>query len=229
LQQNNMRYPQRPIRPITPLAPAAADQQQQQLQHKQKQRPASTGRMGLKRWPDRQQQQQREQQQEQHSAALRAAAAAAAVLGEEAGRQLMDHMLRNSRRTPAATGLMSATVGTGRTSQKAQQKQQQQHDDIHESAGDADGFTFDSPNKTTSSSKKASSGSPQRQASPPKVPAAARRLYEDAFVKRERQAQLQEVTQATERKARSWSAPRWAAWAGLSAFFSLQNYDLACC
>ncbi|WIA14378.1 hypothetical protein OEZ85_002907 [Tetradesmus obliquus] len=220
VQHNNMRYPQRPIRPITPLAPAAADQQQQ----KQKQRPASTGRMGLKRWPDKQQQQQqREQQQEQHSAALRAAAAAAAVLGEEAGRQLMDHMLRNSRRSATATAPMQTATATSKKAEQKQQikqqqqQQQQQHVDVDDS-GDDDGFTFSSPSKANaaagSSSKGANSGgksnssSPQRQASPPKVPAAARRLYEDAFVKRERQAQLQEVTQATERKARSWSAPR---------------------
>lgn len=176
LPQNNMRYPARPIRPVTPLA----DWPPQQQKPQQRQRPASTGRMGLRRSPAQQQQQPQQQEvQKQHAAACSAAAAAAAaLLGEDAGRELLDRMLAISSMVPAQT------------------PGQHSHND---------GFSF-----SPSSGANASDGSSRKRSTvPPAVPAAAQGLYDAAAVKRERQVLVQEVTKETERKARSWSAPRW--------------------
>jgi hypothetical protein len=41
------------------------------------------------------------------------------------------------------------------------------------------------------------------------IPPAAKRLFQDATVRMQRAEQFKEVTEQAERKARSWSAPRW--------------------
>lgn len=117
-----------------------------------------------------------------YDSAVRAATAVAAVLGEEAGRQLMEEMLGKEL-------IANSTVA---------------HDPI-ESSGDggAAGSSGDGAGEESKVSPVSRSGSPRRAWL---ISDAALRLYADAFERQERAEQA--VAEAEAQRARSWSAPR---------------------
>lgn len=174
-----------PVRPDT--APTASRNSAQQ-QKQQQQRPASVGRGRSIHTRERHERYVSEEQRiildskrAAHESAVRAANAVAAVLGEEAGRQLMEEML--GKELIANTTVANDPIST-------------------DGAAAAAGSSTDGADQSKLSPG-SRSGSPRRAWL---ISDAALRLYADAFERQERAEQA--VVEAEGRRTRAWSAPR---------------------